>query len=85
MMGRVPSTDKKFINKIYRQIKAGRRELFVVDDKLGTPTYTKSFARGIKLVSETDLYITRSAPENAVGTMLLWSSFACLDWRVKFL
>jgi dTDP-4-dehydrorhamnose reductase len=56
MMGGGPSIDKKFVNKIYQQVKAGSRELFVVDDKLGTPTYTKSFARGIRLVSETDLY-----------------------------
>ena len=56
MMGGGPLLDKKFVNKIYQQIKAGRRELFVVDDKLGTPTYTKSFARGIRLVAETDLY-----------------------------
>lgn len=56
MMGGGPEVDKKFINKIYRQIKAGCTELFVVDDKLGTPTYTKSFARGIRLVAETELY-----------------------------
>ncbi len=56
MMGGGPEVDKKFINKIYRQIKAGCAELFVVDDKLGTPTYTKSFARGIRLVAETELY-----------------------------
>ena len=56
MMGGGPSIDKKFINKIYRQIKAGADTLFVVDDKLGTPTYTKSFARGIFSVAETDLY-----------------------------
>lgn len=56
MMGGGPAVDKKFVNKIYRQIKAGCNELFVVDDKLGTPTYTKSFARGIRLVAETELY-----------------------------
>jgi dTDP-4-dehydrorhamnose reductase len=56
MMGGGPSMDKKFVNKIYKQIKRGARELFVVDDKLGSPTYTKSFARGIHLVVETELY-----------------------------
>jgi dTDP-4-dehydrorhamnose reductase len=56
MMGGGPKKDKKFVNKIYKQIKAGKKELFVVDDKLGTPTYTKSFAQGIFKVVETDLY-----------------------------
>ena len=56
MMGGGPAVDKKFINKIYKQIKAGAKTLFVVDDKLGTPTYTKSFAKAIYAVAETDLY-----------------------------
>lgn len=56
MMGGGPGIDKKFINKIYQQIKAGATTLFVVDDKLGTPTYTKSFAKAIFAVAETDLY-----------------------------
>lgn len=56
MMGGGPSKDKKFINKIFRQLEAGATELKVVDDKLGTPTYTASFARGIRIVAGTDLY-----------------------------
>lgn len=56
MMGGGPAKDKKFVNKIFQQIKAGKRELFVVDDKLGTPTYTVSFARGIFKVVESGLY-----------------------------
>ena len=56
MMGGGPSKDKKFVNKIYKQIKSGSEELFVVEDKLGTPTYTKSFAQGIFNLVETDLY-----------------------------
>jgi dTDP-4-dehydrorhamnose reductase len=47
MMGGGPRKDKKFINKIYKQIVAGATELRVVDDKLGTPTYTHDFARGL--------------------------------------
>ena len=35
-MGAGPKKDKKFINKIYRQIKNGQKEIFVVKDKLGT-------------------------------------------------
>jgi len=56
MMGGGPKIDKKFVNKIYQQIKAGADTLYVVDDKLGTPTYTKSFAKGIYSVAETDLF-----------------------------
>jgi dTDP-4-dehydrorhamnose reductase len=56
MMGGGPAVDKKFINKIFRQIVSGIRELKVVDDKLGTPTYTVSFAHGLRIVAETDLY-----------------------------
>jgi len=56
MMGGGPEIDKKFVNKIYKQIKNGATTLYVVDDKLGTPTYTKSFAEGIFKVSETGLY-----------------------------
>ena len=44
MMGGGPNKDKKFVNKIVKQIQAGQKELFVVDDKLGTPTYTHDFA-----------------------------------------
>ena len=47
MMGGGPSKDKKFVNKIMNQIEAGVKELFVVDDKLGVPTYTKDFASAI--------------------------------------
>jgi dTDP-4-dehydrorhamnose reductase len=43
MMGGGPEKDKKFVNKIIKQIDLGAKELFVVDDKLGVPTYTKDF------------------------------------------
>lgn len=52
MMGGGPSKDKKFIQKIMRQLHDGSRELFVVNDKLGTPTYTIDFARNVKLLLE---------------------------------
>ena len=56
MMGGGLKKDKKFINKIYKQIKNGAKELFVVDDKLGTPTYTNDFANGIYKVIQTEYY-----------------------------
>lgn len=47
MMGGGPNKDKKFIQKIMKQIKNGKKELFIVNDKLGTPTYTKDFALNV--------------------------------------
>ncbi len=52
MMGGGPKKDKKFINKILKQIGSGRKELFVVNDKAGTPTYTVDFANNVKLLFE---------------------------------
>lgn len=50
MMGGGPRKDKKFIQKIMKQIKEGKTELFVVNDKFGTPTYTHDFAQNVKLL-----------------------------------
>ena len=58
MMGGGPDLDKKFVNKIYRQIAAGEDEIFAVTDKLGTPTYTVDFANGLLRVAESELYGT---------------------------
>jgi dTDP-4-dehydrorhamnose reductase len=52
MMGAGPKKDKKFIQKLMAQIKAGSKELMVVNDKLGTPTYTHDFANNVKLLIE---------------------------------
>ena len=51
-MGGGPKKDKKFINKIITQIKNGKDELFVVNDKSGTPTFTHDFAKNLKLLIE---------------------------------
>jgi len=48
MMGGGPFKDKKFINKIMKKIKNGDTELFIVNDKDGTPTYTHDFANNVK-------------------------------------
>ena len=48
MMGAGPKKDKKFIQKLMKQLKEGKKELFIVDDKDGTPTYTHDFARTVK-------------------------------------
>lgn len=56
MMGAGPRKDKKFIQKLMMQIKEGRNELFIVDDKDGTPTYTHDFARNVKLLIEKEYW-----------------------------
>lgn len=56
MMGGGPRKDKKFIQKIMKQIKDGKRELHVVNDKLGTPTYTMDFARNVELLIEREYW-----------------------------
>ena len=48
MMGSGPKKDKKFIQKLMKQIKEGNKELFIVNDKDGTPTYTQDFAKTVK-------------------------------------
>ena len=56
MMGAGPTKDKKFIQKLMQQIKDGSTELFVVNDKLGTPTYTHDFARNVKLLLQKEMW-----------------------------
>lgn len=48
MMGSGPKKDKKFIQKLMKQLKDGKKELFIVNDKDGTPTYTQDFAKTVK-------------------------------------
>ena len=52
MMGAGAKKDKKFIQKIIQQIVDGKKQLHVVNDKLGTPTYTHDFAKNVKLLIE---------------------------------
>lgn len=56
MMGGGPAKDKKFINKLIKQLVSGKRELFIVDDRDGTPTYTVDFARNVKVLFEKEYW-----------------------------
>lgn len=56
MMGGGPRKDKKFVQKIMKQLKDGKKIIHVVNDKLGTPTYTHDFARNVKLLLEQELW-----------------------------
>lgn len=56
MMGGGPDKDKKFVNKIIKQIKKGKKEILAVKDKLGTPTYTYDLAKVILFVIDKEIY-----------------------------
>ena len=56
MMGSGPKKDKKFIQKLMKQIKDGKKELFIVNDKDGTPTYTHDFAKTVKVLIEKEYW-----------------------------
>lgn len=56
MMGSGPNKDKKFIQKIMKQLKDGKQELFIVNDKDGTPTYTQDFAKNVKYLIQKEYW-----------------------------
>src|ERR1035437_10190108 len=56
MMGGGPKKDKKFIQKLMQQIKVGKKELYIVDDKDGTPTFTHDFAKNVKALIEKEYW-----------------------------
>jgi dTDP-4-dehydrorhamnose reductase len=56
MMGGGPDKDKKFIQKIMKQLKDGKKELLIVNDKFGTPTYTHDFALNVGLLIQKEYW-----------------------------
>tara|TARA_A100001037_G_scaffold292637_1_gene308208 strand:- start:807 stop:1709 length:903 start_codon:yes stop_codon:yes gene_type:complete len=54
MMGGGEKKDKKFIQKLIKQINDGKDLLHIVDDKDGTPTYTHDFAKNCKALIESE-------------------------------
>lgn len=56
MMGGGEKKDKKFVNKIINQIKNGSKIINVVNDKLGTPTYTYDFANNVNLLIDNNQF-----------------------------
>jgi dTDP-4-dehydrorhamnose reductase len=56
MMGSGPAKDKKFIQKIMKQLKEGKQALFIVNDKDGTPTYTHDFAKNVKILIQKEYW-----------------------------
>jgi len=56
MMGGGIRKDKKFINKIITKLLNGEKILNIVNDKMGTPTYTYDFAQNAKLILEKEIW-----------------------------
>ena len=56
MMGGGPAKDKKFIAKVMKQLHDGAEELFIVDDRRGTPTYTHDFAANVRALLDGELW-----------------------------
>ncbi|MCF7907811.1 MAG: dTDP-4-dehydrorhamnose reductase [Candidatus Omnitrophica bacterium] len=48
--------DKKFVYKIVQQLKKGQKQLRVVADKFGSPTFTKDFANNLMSVINSKRY-----------------------------
>ncbi len=53
MMGGGPARDKKFVQKILRQLADGETALKIVNDKFGSPTYTHDFANNVRSLLKT--------------------------------
>jgi dTDP-4-dehydrorhamnose reductase len=48
--------DKKFVSKIAKQIMGGKKEINVVNDKLGSPTFARDFAKNLIPLIKTERY-----------------------------
>lgn len=58
MFGGGPARDKKFVGKIIKQALSGAKELVVVNDKVGTPTFTTGLAIHLEKITKTDYWGT---------------------------
>ena len=56
MMGGGRYKEKKFIYKILQQVAQGNKEIFAVNDRFGTPTYTYDFAMNLFKLMESKKY-----------------------------
>ena len=56
MMGGGPKKDKKFVQKLMKQLKDGKTTIHVVNDKLGTPTYTHDFSQNVELLLQKEYW-----------------------------
>jgi dTDP-4-dehydrorhamnose reductase len=68
MMGGGRKNEKKFIYKILQQIEEGKKEIFAVIDRWGTPTYTYDFAMNLSVLLKTRQYGTYHMACEGKGT-----------------
>ena len=74
-MGGGPDTDKKFINKIYQQIKSGTKQIYAINDVYGSPTYTLDFARAIQEIIKQPYGTYNVAPPDSCSRYQLAREF----------
>jgi dTDP-4-dehydrorhamnose reductase len=64
-----PKLDRKFVNKIWKQIDMGAKKLYGIEDVYGNPTYTLDFAKTLKnFVYKTPTYGTYNAPGKGLAS-----------------
>ena len=64
MFGGGPTRDYKFVSKIIKQL--NKKEIGVVTDQLGSPTFGKDLVEGIKIILREDLKGTYNLANNGV-------------------
>lgn len=83
MMGGGLKRDKKFVGKIFRQIQNGSRDIKVVNDKLGTPTYTKDFAYNLKFLIDNNAFGKFNMVCSGLTSRLEIAQFICSYLRIN--
>jgi len=60
--------DKKFVGKILSQLRTDPKKIYAVDDKAGSPTYTRDFANALLFLIESDFSGLYHAASTGAGT-----------------
>lgn len=84
MMGGVKK-DKKFVMKIVKQILDGKKEIFAIDEIIGSPTYSKELIMTISRLIRTDLWGTYHCTNNGKMSRYEVAKFICeqIDPSIK--
>lgn len=60
--------DKKFVGKIMKQLRQGKKQIYAVNDKFGTPTYTQDFCEVLLRLVDTSYWGTYHMACKGEGT-----------------
>ncbi|MDP3244338.1 MAG: NAD(P)-dependent oxidoreductase [bacterium] len=84
MMGGVKK-DKKFVMKIVKQILDGKKEIFAIDEIIGSPTYSKELIRTVSQLIKTDLWGIYHCTNNGKMSRYEVAKFICeqIDPSIK--